>query len=199
MPASGAIGVMGGTFDPIHCGHLLAASEVADRFRLAMVVFVPAGRPWQKDDREIASGAHRLAMTTIAVAEDPRFRVSDVDLNRPGSTYTVDTLRDLHHEYGPDTDLVFITGADALADVSTWHKPHELTTLAHLVGTSRAGQPAVRPDLPSDSVTLIDIPAVDISASDIRQRVATGRSIRYLVPPGVESYIERHGLYQAAA
>lgn len=199
MPASGAIGVMGGTFDPIHFGHLLAASEVADRLQLATVVFVPAGRPWQKDDREIASGADRLAMTAIAVADDPRFRVSDVDVTRPGPTYTVDTLRDLHQEYGPDAELVFITGADALAEVATWHEPDEIVALAHLVGTSRAGRPAPQPELPADRVTLMDIPAVDISASDIRQRVAAGRSIRYLVPTGVASYIDRHGLYRAAA
>ena len=190
---------MGGTFDPIHYGHLLAASEVADHFDLAFVIFVPAGRPWQKQDRRIADGVDRLRMTALAVADDQRFRVSEVDLNRTGPTYTVDTLRDLRQEYGPEQDLVLITGADAMADLSTWRAPEQIARLAHLVGTSRAGQAAPKPDLPEDTYTLIDIPALGISSSDIRERIAAGRSIRYLVPTHVESYIERHGLYRTAA
>ncbi|MFN8125580.1 MAG: nicotinate-nucleotide adenylyltransferase [Candidatus Nanopelagicales bacterium] len=190
------VGVMGGTFDPIHLGHLVAASEVAHRFGLDRVLFVPTGRPWQKSDRTISPGEDRHAMAIIATAADDRFGVSRVDLDRPGPTYTVDTLRDLREQFGPDTPLCFITGADALAQILTWRDPQEVLRLAHLVGVTRPGHRLAPPETPDASVSLIEIPALAISSSDIRQRVAAGRPIRYLVPDGVDHYIAKTALYR---
>jgi len=128
---------MGGTFDPIHHGHLVAASEVASRFGLDEVVFVPTGQPWQKADRQVSAAEDRYLMTVIATASNPRFTVSRVDIDRPGMTYTVDTLRDLRAERGEDQDLYFITGADALAQIMTWRDQEQLFDLAHFVGCTR--------------------------------------------------------------
>ena len=130
---------MGGTFDPIHHGHLVAASEVASRFDLDEVVFVPTGQPWQKADRQVSAAEDRYLMTVIATASNPRFTVSRVDIDRPGMTYTVDTLRDLRAERGDDVDLYFITGADALAQILTWRDVEQLFELAHFVGCTRPG------------------------------------------------------------
>ncbi len=199
LATSGPVGVMGGTFDPIHLGHLAAASEVAHRLGLAEVVFVPAGRPWQKSGRPISPGDDRWAMTVLATAADPRFTVSRVDLDRPGPTYTVDTLRDLRAHYGPDRPLFFITGADALGQFRTWRDPDEVLALAHLVGVSRPGHPLPPPGLAEQSVSLIEVPALAISSSDIRARVADGRPVRYLVPDGVDHYIGKTGLYRDRA
>lgn len=192
----GPIGVMGGTFDPIHIGHLVAASEVADRLGLAQVVFVPTGKPWQKQGRVVSPAEDRLAMTVIATAADPRFTVSRVDIDRAGPTYTVDTLRDLRDQWGPDRQLSFITGADALNQILTWRDPEEVLQLAHLVGVTRPGHALTPPAVPGGSVTLIEIPALAISSSDIRARAATGRPIRYLVPDGVDQYIAKTALYR---
>ncbi|MFM1966354.1 MAG: hypothetical protein RL134_2079 [Actinomycetota bacterium] len=191
------IGVMGGTFDPIHIGHLVAASEVAHRFSLDHVVFVPTGEPWQKSDRRVSSAEDRYLMTDIATADDERFSVSRVDIDRHGPTYTVDTLRDIRAELGEDHDYYFITGADALGEILTWREPEEVLRLAHLIGVTRPGHDLADPGLAPGRVTLLEIPALAISSSDIRARVSRGEPIRYLVTPGVEAYIAKVGLYAA--
>jgi nicotinate-nucleotide adenylyltransferase len=188
---------MGGTFDPIHHGHLVAASEVQAWFDLHEVVFVPTGDPWQKSDREVSPAEHRYLMTVIATAANPRFHVSRVDLDRAGPTYTIDTLRDLREEM-PDAELYFITGADALADIFTWRDADELFTLANFVGCTRPGY-AMDADsigrIPTDRVTLVEIPALTISSSDCRERQRRGEPVWYLVPDGVVQYIGKHHLY----
>jgi nicotinate-nucleotide adenylyltransferase len=189
------IGVMGGTFDPIHHGHLVAASEVADRFGLDEVIFVPTGEPWQKGDREVSRAEDRYLMTVIATASNPRFTVSRVDVDRGGPTYTADTLRDLHAEY-PDAELYFITGADALAQILTWQRLDELFRLAHFVGVTRPGYELQDAHVPDGAVTLIEVPAMAISSTDCRRRVADGRPVWYLVPDGVVQYISKRRLYR---
>jgi nicotinate-nucleotide adenylyltransferase len=186
---------MGGTFDPIHHGHLVAASEVAERFALDEVVFVPTGQPWQKG--EVSAAEDRYLMTVIATASNPRFQVSRVDIDRHGPTYTVDTLRDLHAVYGPDTDLFFITGADALELILSWKDAHEIFSLAHLVGVTRPGFVLSDDHLPADTVTLVEVPAMAISSSNCRARVAAGKPVWYLVPDGVVQYIAKRALYRA--
>jgi nicotinate-nucleotide adenylyltransferase len=192
---------MGGTFDPVHHGHLVAASEVAHRFALDEVVFVPTGQPWQKDDRHVSPPEDRYLMTVIATASDPRFRVSRVDVDRDGPTYTVDTLRDLRAEYAAsavDAELFFITGADALASIASWRDSDEVLGLAHLVGVTRPGHALTAHGLPEGSVTLVEVPALAISSTDCRDRVAAGAPIRYLVPDGVLEYVAKRGLYRDA-
>ena len=189
------IGVMGGTFDPIHIGHLVAASEAAHRFQLDRVVFVPTGQPWQKSDRDVSAPEDRYLMTVIATAADDRFSVSRVDVDRDGPTYTVDTLRDIRAEMGEEHDYHFITGADALGEILSWREPEEVLRLAHLVGVTRPGHVLADPGLAPGRVTLLEIPALAISSSDIRARVSRGEPIRYLVTPGVEAYIAKVGLY----
>lgn len=191
------IGVMGGTFDPIHLGHLVAASEVAHLFALDEVVFVPTGQPWQKGHREVSLAEDRYLMTVIATAADPRFSVSRVDVDRPGPTYTVDTLRDLRSRLGSDVEMSFITGADALADILSWRDAEEVFSLAHLIGVTRPGHALVDPGVSPGRVSLVEVPALAISSSACRQRVAEGAPIHYLVPPGVEAYIAKRGLYRA--
>jgi nicotinate-nucleotide adenylyltransferase len=191
------IGVMGGTFDPIHIGHLVAASEVAHRFDLDRVVFVPTGQPWQKSHREVSPAEDRYLMTVVATAADERFSVSRVDVDRDGLTYTVDTLRDIRAEQGDMHDYYFITGADALSEILSWREPDEVLRLAHLVGVTRPGHVLSDPGLAPGRVTLLEIPALAISSSDIRDRVGDGEPIRYLVTPGVEAYIAKVGLYRA--
>lgn len=189
------IGVMGGTFDPIHIGHLVAASEVAHRFHLDRVVFVPTGQPWQKSDRRVSAPEDRYLMTVIATADDERFSVSRADVDRDGPTYTVDTLRDIRAEMGEEHDYHFITGADALGEILSWREPDEVLRLAHLVGVTRPGHVLSDPGLAPGRVTLLEIPALAISSSDIRARVSQDEPIRYLVTPGVEAYIAKVGLY----
>ncbi|MGB7982486.1 MAG: nicotinate-nucleotide adenylyltransferase [Candidatus Nanopelagicales bacterium] len=191
------LGVMGGTFDPIHHGHLVAASEVAHLFGLDEVVFVPTGQPWQKDQHAVSDPESRYLMTVIATADDPRFTVSRVDIERGGVTYTVDTLRDLHAQY-PDAQLFFITGADALGAILTWHDPQEALALAHLVGVTRPGHDLSAAHLPEGSASVVEVPAMAISSTDCRERVARGAPISYLVPAGVERFITKVGLYRAA-
>jgi nicotinate-nucleotide adenylyltransferase len=188
------IGVMGGTFDPIHHGHLVAASEVADRFGLDEVVFVPTGQPWQKGDRPVSRAEDRYLMTVVATASNPRFTVSRVDVDRGGPTYTVDTLRDLRRER-PDADLFFITGADALGAILSWRDADELFSLAHFIGVTRPGYELEDDHLPAGSVTLVEVPAMAISSTDCRRRVAEGHPVWYLVPDGVVQYIAKRGLY----
>ncbi|MDR0959408.1 MAG: nicotinate-nucleotide adenylyltransferase [Propionibacteriaceae bacterium] len=193
------LGVMGGTFDPIHHGHLVAASEVAYRFGLDEVVFVPTGSPWQKAERRVSSPEDRYLMTVIATASNPRFSISRVDIDRGGETYTIDTLRDLRAARGDGVDLFFITGADALSQILTWKGTDHLFDLAHFVGVSRPGSPldmSIVSQLPSDRVTLLEVPALAISSTDCRDRVAQGLPIWYLVPDGIVQYIAKRGLYQ---
>lgn len=191
---------MGGTFDPIHHGHLVAASEVADRFDLDEVVFVPTGQPWQKD-RHVTAAEDRYLMTVIATASNPRFSVSRVDIDRGGPTYTNDTLRDLA-DLNPDADLYFITGADALGSILTWQGWRELFDLAKFIGVSRPGYELTDShiteavdQLPDDALRLVEVPALAISSTDCRARAAGGRPIWYLVPDGVVQYVTKRGLY----
>lgn len=188
------IGVMGGTFDPIHYGHLVAASEVAHRFGLDEVVFVPTGDPWQKSGSTLPE--HRYLMTVIATAADPRFTVSRVDIDREGPTYTVDTLADLQRHYGDDVRLHFITGADALAHILTWRDPHTVLDRAHMIGVSRPEHEIDLSGLPAGSVSVVEVPALAISSTDVRHRVRQGSPINYLVPAGVAAYVHKHGLYR---
>ncbi|MFJ7749183.1 nicotinate-nucleotide adenylyltransferase [Arthrobacter sp. NPDC097144] len=188
------LGVMGGTFDPIHHGHLVAASEVASVFDLDEVVFVPTGEPWHKSSREVSPAEHRYLMTVIATASNPRFTVSRVDIDRPGPTYTIDTLRDLR-ESRPEAELFFITGADAMAQILSWKDIQELWSLAHFVGVTRPGH--VLENMGRDDVSLLEVPAMAISSTDCRERVADGEPVWYLVPDGVVQYIAKHGLYAA--
>lgn len=187
---------MGGTFDPVHHGHLVAASEVAAQFDLDEVVFVPTGQPWQKSHRKVAPAEDRYLMTVIATASNPRFSVSRIDIDRDGPTYTIDTLRDLKAEHGEGTDLFFITGADALAAILSWRSAEELVTLAHFVGVTRPGHQLSDPGFPQGSVSLIEVPAMAISSTDCRARVAAGEPVWYLVPDGVVQYISKSGLYR---
>jgi len=190
------IGVMGGTFDPIHHGHLVAASEVAQVFTLDEVVFVPTGQPWQKDDRQVSPSEDRYLMTVIATASNPRFSVSRIDIDRGGPTYTIDTLRDLRAERGDEAELFFITGADALAQIMSWQDVNELFKLAHFVGVTRPGHRLTGDGLPEDNVSLVEVPALAISSTDCRQRVARGEPIWYLVPDGIVQYIAKRRLYR---
>ena len=185
---------MGGTFDPIHHGHLVAASEVAQWFDLDEVVFVPTGQPWQKSG--VSPSEHRYLMTVIATASNPRFTVSRVDIDREGPTYTIDTLRDLKSDR-PDADLFFITGADALAQILSWRDHDELWDLAHFVAVSRPGHVLSTDGLPTDDVSQLEIPALAISSTDCRDRVQRGHPVWYLVPDGVVQYIAKHHLYRS--
>jgi nicotinate-nucleotide adenylyltransferase len=195
---------MGGTFDPIHYGHLVAASEVADLFDLDEVVFVPSGQPWQKG-RHVSAAEDRYLMTVIATASNPRFSVSRVDVDRAGPTYTRDTLRDLH-ALNPDAQLYFITGADALASILSWHGWEEVFDLAHFVGVSRPGYELQREhitgvlgELADDALTLVEIPALAISSTDCRRRAEESRPLWYLMPDGVVQYVSKRRLYRRDA
>ncbi len=190
------IGVMGGTFDPIHHGHLVAASEVAHSFELDEVIFVPTGMPWQKD--RVTPSEHRYLMTVIATAANPQFTVSRVDIDREGPTYTIDTLRDLKRQR-PDAELFFITGADAVAQILNWRDHDELWELAHFVAVSRPGHVLSTDGLPSEDVSQLEVPALAISSTACRARVDAGKPVWYLVPDGVVQYIAKHHLYRSIA
>jgi nicotinate-nucleotide adenylyltransferase len=192
------LGVMGGTFDPIHHGHLVAGSEVAHHFGLDEVIFVPTGQPYQKEGRSVSASEDRYLMTVIATASNPRFSVSRVDVDRPGATYTIDTLRDLK-KANSDADLFFITGADALANILTWHDVDTLFSLAHFIGCTRPGHRLTGDGLPDGKVSLVEIPALAISSSECRHRVAAGEPVWYLVPDGVVQYIAKRNLYRRHA
>ena len=187
------LGVMGGTFDPIHHGHLVAASEVASAFNLDGVLFVPTGTPWQKD--QVTDGEHRYLMSVIATASNPRFTVSRVDIDREGPTYTVDTLRDIHEAF-PEAELFFITGADAVKQILEWKDHEQLWPLAHFVAVTRPGHKLELPPAPEGAISILEIPALAISSTDIRARVVEGEPVWYLVPDGVVQYIGKHKLYQ---
>jgi len=187
---------MGGTFDPVHHGHLVAASEVAQRFDLDEVVFVPTGQPWQKALHTVSAAEDRYLMTVIATASNPRFSVSRVDIDRAGPTYTVDTLHDIRESFSPAAELFFITGADALAQILSWHRSDDLLEMAHFVGVTRPGHRLADPGFPDGRVTLLEVPALAISSTGCRDRVRRGDPVWYLVPDGVVQYISKRKLYR---
>jgi nicotinate-nucleotide adenylyltransferase len=195
--SSGArIGLMGGTFDPIHHGHLAAANEVGQVFGLDEVIFVPTGQPWQKNDCDVSSGEDRFLMTALATAANPMFSVSRAEIDRPGETYTIDTVRQLRAQREPDAEFFFIIGADALSRLDTWHQPEELLELVHFIGCTRRGYQLEEGSLGEERFSLIEVPTLEISSSLCRERVRIGLPLRYLVPDDVISYISKRGLYR---
>ena len=192
MTVKRRIGVMGGTFDPIHNGHLVAASEVASAFQLDEVIFVPTGTPYQKE--HVTEAEHRYLMTVIATASNPRFKTSRIDIDRGGDTYTFDTLTDMKKLY-PDAELFFISGADAIAQILSWKNVDKLWSLAHFVAVSRPGHQLTIPDAPAGSISTLEIPALAISSTDVRARVRSSKPVWYLVPDGVVQYIAKNSLY----
>jgi nicotinate-nucleotide adenylyltransferase len=197
------LGVMGGTFDPIHHGHLVTAEEALQQFELDEVVFVPTGQPWMKQDRDVSPAEHRYLMVVIATASNPRFSVSRLDIERDGPTYAVDTLKELRAERGDDAELFFITGADAILEIFQWKSPEEAFELAHFIAATRPGYDLAAFEQGASTshahVSVMTIPALAISSTDIRVRVREGRPIRYLVPEGVQTYIEKAGLYRLSS
>ena len=191
------IGVMGGTFDPVHHGHLAAANEAGHAFDLDEVVFVPTGQPWQKNDRELAPAEDRYLMTVIATASNPRFSVSRIEIDRPGDTYTIDTMRALRARYPAGAEFWFIVGADALSRLDTWREPEELLTLMRFIGLVRRGHELADNTLGADQFSLLEMPALEVSSTVVRARVKAGMPISYLVPEGVVQYIAKRGLYRA--
>ena len=189
------LGVMGGTFDPIHHGHLVAASEVVSQFHLDEVVFVPTGTPWQKDRRPVSPAEDRYLMTVVATMSNPQFSVSRIDIDRQGPTYTTDTLRELRALHA-DADLFFITGADALSQIFSWRNAEELFDLAHFIGVTRPGHTLTDPGLPEGGVSLVEVPALAISSTDCRLRVSRNEPVWYLVPDEVVRYIDKRKLYR---
>lgn len=198
------VGIFGGTFDPIHIGHLIAAEEARCVLGLEQVLFIPAGQPWFKAGQRITEARHRMAMVQCAVASNPTFKASDIEVRRPGPTYTVDTLVELRQSLGWDAELYVILGLDALREVHRWREPGRIFEMATVVGISRPGTPnfdptaldAISPGV-SAKVVLINGVRIDISGTELRRRVALGKSIRYWVPDAVEAYIHEHGLYRA--
>lgn len=200
------LGIMGGTFDPIHLGHLACAEQVRDIYGLDGVVFMPAGDPWMKRDRDVTCAEDRFAMTAAAVADDPHFDASRLEIDRPGETYTVDTLRILRRRYPANVELFFISGADAVFRLLEWRDARELGGLARLVAVTRPGYRVddarvryMRTHASILHLSQVEVTALAISSTDLREKAAAGRSIRYLVPPVVADYIETHGLYRADA
>ena len=194
---------MGGTFDPIHVGHLTAAEEARAQARLDQVIFVPTGHPWQKEGRRVAPPEDRYLMTVIATASHPAFSVSRIEIERDGPTYTVDTLLELRRGFGDAVDLFFITGADAILEIFSWKDPEEILGLAHFIAATRPGYDLTRFEAEAPTrhprVSVMEIPALAISSTDIRDRVARGWPIRYLVTEGVKTYIDKAGIYGGRA
>src|SRR5690606_41985215 len=198
------LGVMGGTFDPIHYGHLVTAEAAAEEFGLEQVIFVPAGQPPHKPPGAVTEARPRYLMTVLATVANPRFTVSRVDINRPGPSYTVDTLRELHARFGPGVELYFITGADAMLQILQWKDPESLFALCHFIAATRPGFRLSRLETVLGSMAErhrerihpLQLPALAISSTDIRQRVRQGRSVRYLLPDAVLHYIQKSGLYR---
>lgn len=194
-------GLLGGTFDPVHIGHLILAEEARDQLDLSVVYFVPAGDPPHKRDRRLAPVAHRVRMAEIAVAGNARFQVSRVDADRPGPHYTIDMVNLFRQQMPPRGELYFLMGYDSLAELPGWHQPQELVAACHLVALTRYNVPLdwdyLEAKLPGirDRVTLLDMPELEIASQHIQARVRAGRSIRYLVPDAVCAYIREHELY----
>lgn len=197
---------MGGTFDPVHHGHLVAAEAVRHRLGLERVVFVPAGRPPHKAGSDVSEERHRYLMTVMATVTNPLFTVSRIEIDRPGPSYTVDTVRAFRDALGPLSSLYFITGFDAVREILTWREPRVFLQICRLVAVTRPGYPvteveALRLRLRSEGgltepIEILEVPALAISSSDIRRRVAAGEPIKYLVPESVETYIQKTGLYR---
>ena len=200
---SARLGIMGGTFDPIHTGHLACAEQAREAFQLDAVVFVPAGNPVFKKDRAISSGADRLAMCRLAALSNPAFDVSDVEVERGGDTYTVDTLRQMRAHYPDNVELRFITGADAIYHIVKWRESAAIADLARLIAVTRPGyvlseeRRALIAEHGSFDIDYLEVTALAISSSDLRRRVREGKSIRYLTMQRVLDYIQEHGLYRA--
>ena len=198
------IGVLGGTFDPIHVGHLIIAEEARLKLRLSQVLFVPAGQPWLKQDRDIAPAVHRVEMVRRAIADNPHFKLSTLEVDRPGPSYTVDTLTMLRKQLGSRANLFLVLGRDTLDELPLWKEPQEVVQLCKLVVPPRIGSKDLKhldkamPGL-LERVVQLDMPVIGISSSGIRQRLAQGLSIRYLVPPEVEEYIAEHNVYPISA
>lgn len=197
------VGIIGGTFDPIHLGHLIIAEEARIRLELHQVIFIPTGQPWLKGSQPLASGQHRLNMVRLAVANNPYFHVASNEIDRPGPTYTVDTLTELREELGPATSVYFILGRDTLQQFHRWKDPERLLQLCNLVVVGRPGYPdvdvvtlAARYPQAADKLIVLPVPLIGISGTDIRRRAARGISFRYHVPEAVERYILQHRLYQ---
>lgn len=198
------IGIMGGTFDPIHYGHLVTAEEARHDFQLDQVLFVPSGQPPHKTDRSITLSKHRYLMTVLATLTNPHFAVSRVDIDRPGPSYTIDTIELVRQQYGPDEEYFFISGADAILELLTWKEPERLLGLCEFIAATRPGFPLTElaetvgelGEQYGARVHVLTVPALAISSTDVRQRVASGRPIRYLVPETVLYYIEKNRLYR---
>ena len=202
---SSKIGVLGGTFDPIHLGHLIVAEDLRQKLGLGEVLFVPAGRPWLKlkEEKPISPAEHRLAMVRLAVASNPYFKVSTMEIDRPGLSYSIDTVLELKAKLGAKAEIYFIVGPDALAELPKWKDPARLVEICQVVGIGRPGHAqadlhTLESSIPgvSQRIMLMNVPQIDISATEIRRQVARGLSIRYLVPEAVEKYIEEHELYR---
>ena len=199
------IGVFGGTFDPVHNAHLRVAGEAGRRLQLEEIIFVPAGRPWLKADTLISPAEHRLQMLRLALADEPRFKLSTIEIEREGPSYTVETIAQLREWVGSGDELFFILGWDSLAQLPRWREPSRLIEMCQLVAAPRPGCPL--PDIKalevlipgiSQRVVLLDKPEMDISASVVRDRVARGLSVQHLVPEKVNGYIKQHGLYKGS-
>ena len=200
---AGSVGIMGGTFDPVHYGHLVAAEAAREAFSLDSIIFVPAGIPPHRDEKEVTPARHRYLMTLLAIMSNPYFQISRVDLDRGRVTYTVDTLTDLRKELPPDANMYFITGADAILEILSWKEPERVLSMAEFIAVTRPGygldrlSKALGPlyEEFQDRIHILEVPPVGISSTDIRRRLAEGRSIRYLVPETVLTYINNQGLY----
>jgi nicotinate-nucleotide adenylyltransferase len=198
------IGIMGGTFDPIHYGHLVAAEVARAEFGLDKVIFVPAGRPPHKQQQTITDAEHRYRMTVLATSTNPSFEVSRLELDKDELTYTIDTVKDMRRIYGEDATIYFITGADAVLELLTWYKIQELLKLCIFIAATRPGFDKRDLEQKIEEITskydgeiiCIEVPLLAISSTDIRERSRSGKSIKYLLPEAVEEYIEKSGLYK---
>jgi nicotinate-nucleotide adenylyltransferase len=196
-----AFGIMGGTFDPVHYGHLIIAEESRVEFSLDKVIFVTAGDPPHKKDYLVSDARHRREMTLLAIASNPFFECSDIEMERQGPSYTVDTIERFRQTIGSEADLYFITGADAILEILTWHEPHRLKSMCKFIAATRPGYRLedLKQRLPAefvDQITFLEMPGVHISSTDLRERVRGGKSIKYMVPENVESYIYTNDLYR---
>lgn len=192
------LGILGGTFDPVHIGHLVFAGEVHRALELDSVVLVPAGDPWQKSNQVVASTKARLDMLNLVAAEDSRFVVSSVDIDRAGPTYAIDTVTDLALQH-PDSQFEFIVGSDAYLGIDTWKDHEKLLDLVNIVVARRPGDTSSQSDIPQSfagpGVTEVQVPLLDVSSTNLRQRISGGDSIQYLVPESVRTYISENGIY----